>query len=109
MRTYKMRMECPADAKVIKKLKEFQLHASNIKIIITTLFPSYAKYIPTNNMEEVHIQFDAEANGILIIYNAMKRINKDLHVAYQSLAPLVALENGEKIYTGRRDDIFGTL
>ena len=100
-----MRVECPNDAKVFMALKKKQrLLATMIKIITI-----YIPISPEVNMTEVEVEFDAPEDRILTIYNAMKRSGKDLHVAYQSLAPTVAFEDGEKIYTGARDDIFGAL
>jgi hypothetical protein len=105
LRTYKMRMECPNDAKAFMALKKKQrLLATNIKVI-TIYIPITAEI----NMTEVQVEFDAPEDRILTIYNAMKNSCKDLHVAYQSLAPTVAFKDGEKIYTGVRDDIFGAL
>lgn len=80
--------------------------------LLATLIKIITIYIPIRDdiyMTEVEIEFDAPQDRILTIYNAMKNSGKDLHVAYQSLAPLVAFENGEKIYTGARDDVFGSL
>lgn len=96
-------MEVPNDAKIFMALKKKER-------LLITLIKIITIYIPINaetNMTEVEVEFDAPEDRILTIYNAMKNSNKDLHVAYESLAPLVALRDGEQIYTGERNDVFG--